>query len=1202
MGSDIMRFATRMITILSIVIVMSMNLPLEAVQSGSAENSSQGFFTPVEHAYPADGFNHHPLYPSFNGIHTDLIRTSHHGGEFSDNWAARGNASSPREISNILCDSNQTALDEHGLSDYNWIWGQFVTHDIDFTLTQNGRVSLPETLDIPIPEGDEWLDPFSVGSLEIPMHRSIFNTSTGNETTPREFPNSITGWMDGSMVYGSSLNDSNWLRTFSGGLLKTSSTEQGDFLPLAEAGDENTPAVSFVGFSASERYVAGDPRANEHAGLIAMHVIFLREHNRLAEMIDSNSDLNDEEIYQLARKINTAQIQLITYQEYLPSLGVHVPEYSGFDDSVDPRISNEFATLAFRMGHSQITEQTMRLNEQYEEHWSGHRKLSDGFWNPTEMINTGGVGPILRGAGWATQAANDIYTVHDMRNAMFGEPGFGGMDMCSIDIQRGRDHGLPDYNSVRESLGLAKIENWSEITNDSEVIDRMIEAYPDVNNADPIMGMYAERHITGSSLGESMHALILDQYVRLRDADPLFFENDDELEPYLEMINDTKLADIILRNSELNIIQCEVMFAEVDVNEMHCFNNNYSKYKPLSEQIAATKTSYSPLMIHNLTDVTPKSGLDVIEVDDRLHWSAYGPSIATGDCNNDGYADIWIGNSYDQEGEESPDNVPIDFYLMVNDGDGTFTDFTSSSGLDTSIKTYLGASWADYDNDGDLDLYLSNAGMYDTLDIIFPNALYQNDGFCKFTDVTQSVGLGNLGHSSTSSWADFDHDGDLDLMSHNSGPISSQDTTIRAETDILYRNLLTETGVANFEDYTLETGGVYGTIYIPENDQIGLGDLLSYSSASAANPSAQMSVNVQDLSEQPGLETNGTGVSWAGLFIDLGDDGWEDIFIGTDFGISPLYKNLQDGTFVTHTAASNVDIKGTAMGLDAGDIDGDGDLDICQSNYGPNYLFKQRYDMRFTESSASSGLNLGLSSQTVSWDCSFVDIDLDGDLDLWFGSGSITPYTTFSYNSIYLNDGTGYFGEVIFSSDILHPIGKTMGSSWADFDLDGDLDLIIAESNFGIRYFENDIAQNANTNWLAIDVEADIDQSGVYVTAVNAKVDVEFSNDKVVRQIVKIGSGFSGSKSSTIHLGVPSGEIVESITITWNDGSIKVIENPTLNQYLVVQNVMDYSDSRTSGEETDEETSQSSDIIPGVILALIVIFVFLAIFNSRKSN
>ena len=155
-----------------------------------------------------------------------MIRTSFHGGEYSDDWIARANTSSPREISNILCASNETILDEHNLSDYNWIWGQFVTHDIDFTLTQNGRVAFPETLDISIPAGDEWLDPFSVGSLEIPMHRSIFNTSTSNETVPREFPNSITGWMDGSMVYGSSLNDSNWLRTFARGQLKVTETDR----------------------------------------------------------------------------------------------------------------------------------------------------------------------------------------------------------------------------------------------------------------------------------------------------------------------------------------------------------------------------------------------------------------------------------------------------------------------------------------------------------------------------------------------------------------------------------------------------------------------------------------------------------------------------------------------------------------------------------------------------------------------------------------------------------------------------------------------------------------------------------------------------------------------------------------------------------------------------------------------------------------
>lgn len=1199
-----MQLGNKIISIICVFIFASMNLPLETIQATSAETSQDNLFMPVENMYPFDGLNHHPSNPSFNAVHTDLIRTSFHGGEYSDNWAARANASSPREISNILCASNETVLDEHNLSDYNWIWGQFVTHDIDFTLTQNGRVQYPETIDIPIPQGDVWLDPYSVGSLEIPMHRSIFNTSTSNETVPREFPNSITGWMDGSMVYGSSLKDSNWLRTFSRGQLKVTETEQGEFLPLAGDDDDDAPAVSFVGFSASERYVAGDPRANEHAGLIAMHVIFVREHNRLAELIITQNDsLNDEQIYQLARKINNAQMQRITYSEYLPSLGIELADYEGFDETIDPRISNEFATLAFRMGHSQITEQTLRLNDIFLEHWSGHRNLSDGFWNPTEMINTGGIGPTLRGAAWATQAANDIYTVHDLRNSMFGEPGFGGMDMCAIDIQRGRDHGLPDYNSVRESLGFDRISNWSEISTDLEVIERMNRAYPDINNADPIMGMYAEQHLDGSSLGESMHALISDQYLRLRDADPLFYENDPEMTPYLDMVNQSTLAEIILRNSEINLIQCEVMFAVKDTNDMECFSNDYSKYSgPIEKFDYEGKGIELETLPINLVDKTADSGLDIIGITDKLHWSAYGPSIATADCNNDGFEDIWIGNSYDQELSESPDNSPVDFYLMINDGDGTFSDFTESSGLDTSTKTFLGASWADYDNDGDLDLYLSNAGMYTVFEIIYPNVLYQNDGNCQFTDVTASVGLGNLGHSSTSSWADYDHDGDLDLMSHNSGTISSDNATLRAETDILYKNQLSETGSATFVDYTLEAGGVYGTIYIPNNDEIGIGELMTYTSAAAKNPSSQMSVSFPALSEQKAFDKNGTGVSWAGLFIDLGNDGWEDIFIATDFGISPIYKNMGDGTFVSHTEESNLMIHGTAMGFDAGDVDGDGDVDICQSNFGPNYLFKQTSDMRFEESSDSSGLNFGTSARSVTWDCNFVDIDLDGDLDLWFGSGSITPYTTFSYNSIYLNDGDGNFGETIFTSDILHPIAKTMGSTWADFDLDGDLDLILAESNFGMKYFENDAAQVQDSRWLAIDVLADIDQSGVNVTAVNAKVDIKFSNDKVVRQIVKIGSGYSGSKDSTIHLGVPPGETVESITITWNDGSSKVIENPTLNEYIVVQNTMNYTESVYSEVTNEESPSQSSSIISVTVLGLVIFLIILAAFNSRKSN
>ena len=117
-----MRVGNRLIAIFSILIFLSMNLPLETIQPTSAESSHENPFMAVENIYPADGRNHHPLNPSYNAVHTDLIRTSFHGGEYSDDWIARENASSPREISNILCASNETILDEHGLSDYNWIW------------------------------------------------------------------------------------------------------------------------------------------------------------------------------------------------------------------------------------------------------------------------------------------------------------------------------------------------------------------------------------------------------------------------------------------------------------------------------------------------------------------------------------------------------------------------------------------------------------------------------------------------------------------------------------------------------------------------------------------------------------------------------------------------------------------------------------------------------------------------------------------------------------------------------------------------------------------------------------------------------------------------------------------------------------------------------------------------------------------------
>ena len=1181
----------------AIILIIILLIPL----TPSVHSSEEGFsnagqiYQPIHTNYPFDGAGHHPTSDDFNKVGSDLSRISPSSGSFVDDYISRADSPSAREISNILCKEDELSLDPNGLSDFNWIWGQFLSHDISFVLTQNGRVDgIPETMHIPIPAGDEWMDPFSVGSLIMPMDRSVFNTSTGTEDTAREFPNSITGWLDGSHVYGSSVNTSNWLRSHEDGKLKTYDGFRGEFLPLADDDDPDTPPVSFASFSPSKRYVAGDPRANEHAALTAIHVLFVREHNRLAEEIaENNPSLIDEEIFQLARKINIAQMQYITYYEYLPSLGVSLPTYSGFDSQVDPRISNSFAVIAFRMGHSQITDSTLRLGDEYQYFdYYGNISMADGFWNPDRLNLEGGIAPIFRGAAMTTQAASDTKYTDGLRNSMFGDPGFGGLDMCAIDIQRGRGHGLPDYNTLRSAVGLDKIENWSEITSsEGNGYQAMLQVYPDIDNADPIMGMYAETHLPGGVLGETMHALLSDQYLRLRDGDPLYFENDEELQPYLTDITKSNLAKIILRNTEITAMQCDAMYAVNTINDMDCFHSDIPKYNlpaPNPSTPFTQQNIFSELTI-SFTETTQESGLSLVNFEDVLMWSAHGPTLSLGDCNNDGYEDIWVGASYDHMGWET--EIPktnSKTYLFLGDGTGNFRDFSEESGLLEINSTALSATWVDYDNDGDLDLYQSNYGISSSFTPsqtnLTMNTLYSNNGNCEFNDATSLAGLGNSGFSSTSSWGDYDNDGDLDLYSANLGIHDDLNFTIYPQSDILYHNFLTETGSAHFEDYSTEVGGVYGSFRTPVNeDELIFGPAFSYRVKSIENPSSQGSIlpKLSDLPYQDKLK--GTGATWTSLFVDLNSDGGDDLLIGADFGISGLYKNLQNGKFILHTEQSGIDITATAMGFDAADFDGDLDLDYCQTNYGPNFLFEQTGDLVFENVGPENGMELGVAAKTVSWDCNFLDVDLDGDLDLWFGSGNINPFSTYSPNAIYINDGTGNFLQATGSdSQLFSPIGKTMGSVWADFDKDGDLDVIISQSNTGVHYFENNAADNNDRNWIGIDVWQNMNNDSIKTIANGAIVDIYLSNGKSVRQVVKIGSGYAGSKDTTIHLGIPQNETITKLVVKWKDGTVIEYEDLALNQYHDIE--LDYSYTQQESTSSQDDTS------------LVTLSVFLLIF------
>lgn len=441
---------------------------------------------------------------------------------------------SAREVSNAVAAQEESLLSARGLSDMVWQWGQFLDHDI--TLTEEAGETDAEAFNIAVPAGDPFFDPFRTGTQEIHFTRSAVADGTGVDS-PAEQINASTAFIDGSMVYGSSEEVAASLRSFEGGRLLTS---ENDLLPIAESGF----------------FYAGDVRANEQHGLTAMHTLFVREHNRIADQLSAqNPTSTDEETYQQARATVIAEIQAITFNEYLPALlgrGA-VPDYGGYDPIIDPTISNVFATAAFRYGHTSLSSELLRLDDDGNVVDEGNILLRDAFFNPTDIIDLG-IDPILKGLATNVSQEIDTQLVDDVRNFLFGPPGSGGFDLASLNIQRGRDHGLPNYNSVREQLGLSRAESFADITSDDELQAKLTSVYESVDDVDVWVGALAEDHVRGGSVGELTRTVLLEQFTALRDGDRFWYENMMDGSELRE-IQQTWLSDIIERNTDLTSIQ-----------------------------------------------------------------------------------------------------------------------------------------------------------------------------------------------------------------------------------------------------------------------------------------------------------------------------------------------------------------------------------------------------------------------------------------------------------------------------------------------------------------------------------------------------------------------------------------------------------------------------------------------------------------------
>ncbi len=517
-------------------------------------------------------------------------------------------------------------------------------------------------------------------------------------------------------------------------------------------------------------------------------------------------------------------------------------------------------------------------------------------------------------------------------------------------------------------------------------------------------------------------------------------------------------------------------------------------------------------------DVTQSAGIHFAHVDGRSGQKFFMETLGSGaaffDYDNDGDPDLYFVNGAPLPGYQGTE-VPTN-RLYRNNGDGTFIDVTEIAGVGDTDYGH-GCAVGDYNDDGYPDLYVTNYGA---------NVLYRNNGDGTFTDVTEDAGVGEPMWSSSCAFADYDRDGDLDLY------------------------------VVNYIEFSLEDNpwcgrkdkGIRG--YCEPNNFPGLPDTLYQNNGDAT---------FTDVTRQSGIYNpngKGLGVVWG----DYDNDGYPDIYIANDSTENFLFRNKGDGTFeevgfFTGVAFSETGVAENGMGTAFGDWDNDGWLDLIVTNYADqaNTLYHNDQASFFTDVSTAAKTAI-VSYPYLGWATEFIDHDNDGYLDLFVANGHLHDNleemgrdgTYAQRNFLFRNNRDGAFTEI---SNQLGPgmrlADVSRGTAFADYDLDGDIDILVTNSNSPPRLLRND-GGNKN-NWLAVKL---IGTKGV-TNAIGARVTVnigEFSQMKEVRS----GSGYLSQNELKLLFGLGKFTTVTHIEIQWPGGGKQHVKNIDANQCIVV--------------------------------------------------
>jgi chitodextrinase len=440
---------------------------------------------------------------------------------------------------------------------------------------------------------------------------------------------------------------------------------------------------------------------------------------------------------------------------------------------------------------------------------------------------------------------------------------------------------------------------------------------------------------------------------------------------------------------------------------------------------------------------------------------------AWADYDNDGCVDLYV------------TQVGAPNHLYRNNCNGTFTDVASEAGV-ANPAVATGAAWADYDSDGDPDLYVGNQNG--------ANALYRNNGDGTFTDVAAALGVDDIRGTAGVSWADYDGDGDPDLF------IANRHVNGLTEdlTDGLYRN----------------DGAAF-----------------------------------TDVAPLAGIAGSSTRLTYMGVWFDYDADGDPDLYLAVDYGNDVLYRNNGDGTFSDVSAAAGVSDPQHGMGIAVGDYNEDGCLDVLSTNnttvddlpeFGPSVLYSNHCDGTFSNVSEAAGI---LDRKAVEWGVSFVDYDNDADLDLGIVAGGLLSEG--QPNVLYRNAG-GFFTDVT-DAEGAADVGAAYGSAWADYDNDGDLDWFVANERGGSNVLLRNDGPTGNF------VKVTPLGAGPNTHGVGTRVELTTSGKTQIR-IIQAGQSFESAEEPAAYFGLGEAVQASRIRMLWPSGAEDMICNRPSNR------------------------------------------------------